>query len=551
MLKKLKIHNYALIRELEIAPHEAFNVITGETGAGKSIMLGAMGLILGQRADKKVLLAEDKKCAVEAVFDLSRFPLQKFFEDNDLDFEIETIIRREISPSGKSRAFVNDTPTTLDVIKALSGRLMDIHSQHDNLRLGDDDFQLATVDAYAANVDLKSEYAEKWKYYRSIDKQLRALEANAADWKKEQDYHQFLFDELSGLKLEAKEQEGLEEELKSLENAEDIKQKLSAALAALSGDEVSIDTLLTHALSEVRGLKDFGSTYSEFFSRLESAAIELRDLAQEMERTEENTLLDDARLVAVKERLDKIYQLFRKHQVDNISDLLAIQADLEIKLEEVNNLDADLERLSTEKKAALQSLKKAAERLSASRQKALKPLSDEIQTLVRELGMPDAQVKLTRDAIDYATSGIDEVKFLFSANKGIAVADVSKRASGGEFSRLIFCLKYILADKLAMPTIIFDEIDTGISGEVAIKMAGMMRKMSQSHQVISISHLPQFAAKGHKHYFVYKDNQEAVTQSRMKELSEDERVMEIAKMIGGDQAGVQAIESAKELLARA
>ncbi len=551
MLTDLRIQNYALIQQLDLQPSARLNIITGETGAGKSIMLGAIGMLLGNRADTKMLFDTGQKCVIEATFDISDYQLQELFAANDLDYEPSCIMRREISPSGKSRAFINDTPVNLDTMRQLGQHLMDIHSQHDTLQLGDPAYQLGLIDNFAQNLPLRKAYQVTYKRFRQLDNQYKQLQQRLSEAQKELDYHSFLLNELTEANLQADEQQELEESLKKLENAEEIKLKLSQGFQALSESEISIIGSLKDVGQALNSISSYSDEFAALKQRLDSVVIELDDLSEEISRAEENTEFDPEKIAQVQERLDLIYTLQRKHHVSTIQELLAIQAGLEQKVGSVLNLDNEINSTKTELEAARKQLDKEAAQLSESRKKVLKNFENELHSLLHDLGMPNAKMQVLHKTIAPVATGTDEVNILFSANKGGTLQPLTKVASGGEFSRLMLSVKYVLADKMALPTIVFDEIDTGISGEVAIKVGRMMQQMAQKHQLISISHLPQIAAQGEAHYFVYKQDLEHRTISRIKLLSDEERVREIAHMIAGANPSATAFESAKELLAMA
>ncbi|WP_181305810.1 DNA repair protein RecN [Rufibacter sp. XAAS-G3-1] len=549
MLVDLKIKNYALIEQLELQPSPLLNIITGETGAGKSIMLGAIGLLLGNRADSKLLFNQNEKCVIEGSFNISEYQLQPFFEEEDLDFEPISLLRREISPSGKSRAFVNDTPVTLEQLRRIGEQLMDIHSQHDTLMLGDQSYQLNIVDLYAQNEGLRTPYGAAYRTYKKLEREYKDLEGQLAQSQKELDYNSFLLNELVEANLQAEEQESHETELKQLEHAEEIKLKLSQALQYISESEYNATGALKDASHLVGQVTEYGENFQTLKQRLDSCFIELNDIAGELEDAERKTEADPQRAEQLQERLDLIYTLQRKHQVRTVEDLLALQAELEIKVSSVHNLDAAIENTKKALTAALQEVETRSQALSQSRTGVFTVFQDELHSLLSELGMPNARVVLEHKTSAPAATGVDVVNILFSANKGAAPQTLSKAASGGEFSRLMLCVKYLLADKTALPTIIFDEIDTGISGEIAVKVGRMMQQMSQKHQLICISHLPQMAAQGDTHYFVYKEDRADRTISRVRQLSHEERVVEIAQMIAGANPSENAFQSAKELLA--
>ncbi|NDK55096.1 DNA repair protein RecN [Pontibacter fetidus] len=557
MLIDLKIKNYALIEQLEMHPSPVLNIITGETGAGKSIMLGAIGLLLGNRADTKLLFNQEQKCVIEGVFDISQYNLQEVFAAEDLDFDNTCILRREISPSGKSRAFVNDTPVTLDVIRKIGENLMDVHSQHDTLQLGDTSYQLNILDIYAGNTSLDiyagnlsylKAYSETYRTYKKLESDYKKLEDQLAQSQKELDYNTFLLNEFEEAKLEADEQESLEEELKQLENAEDIKLKLTQAVQSLTESDFNITSALKDTAYLIGQLSQFSSKYDELRTRAESALIELNDIASELEDAERRTEADPQRTLEVQERLNMIYTLQRKHQVQTIAELLTIQEELSTKVGNVLNLDNAIAKTKKEMDAAYQEVLKKAKELSDRRRASFQKFEQELHDLVADLGMPNARIVIQHKEAQPTATGTDEISILFSANKGAQPQTLVKAASGGEFSRLMLSVKYMLADKTALPTIVFDEIDTGISGEVAVKVGRMMQQMAQKHQIIAISHLPQIAAQGDYHYFVYKEDREDRTISRIKQLNDEERVNEIAHMIAGANPSANAYQSAKELL---
>jgi DNA repair protein RecN (Recombination protein N) len=551
MLISLHIQNYALIRHLEISPSSGMNIITGETGAGKSIMIGAVGLLLGNRADTKVLYDKEKKCIIEGVFNLSEYRLEEFFESRDLDYNTDTIIRREISPSGKSRAFINDTPVLLDVMRALGSFLMDVHSQSDTLMLGSEDYQLSLVDAFAQNQDLLTKYELEFKHYKSLKSKLVRLEAESEKLKKEADYNHFLYEELNEANLNSEEQELYEEELATLEHAEEITSKLMQSIELLQNSEYSIVESLSSVHKLVASLSDYSHILAGYSERLQSTLFELKDLTTEVEKESQKIENDPQRIEELQNRLGQIYRLEQKHQVSSISQLLAIKDGLEEKVNKNIHLDEEIINLTSEVDDAVRTINISAQQLSGSRIKHFEKIVEKIEGLLKNLGIPEARLAIAHDTVPANITGIDEIKLKFSANKGVRPLDLKSVASGGEFSRLMFCIKYIIASRKALPTLILDEIDAGISGEIAIKMANMMQQMSEQHQVIVITHLPQIASAGDRHYFVYKDNTASKSVSLIKELSEEERITEIAKMIGGDHPTEAAFENARELLNKA
>ncbi|MDO1448309.1 DNA repair protein RecN [Rhodocytophaga aerolata] len=548
MLTHLLIKNYALIEHLELKPDKELNIITGETGAGKSIMLGAIGLMLGNRADNKALFDTDEKCVIEGNFDVSVYKLKSFFEEEELDYDDTCIIRREISPSGKSRAFINDTPVNLETLKKIGSQLMDIHSQHDTLLLGSNIFQLSIVDNFAGNQKLIQQYKNLYKQFRKKEDIYRNLRDNASSAKKELDYHSFLLTELSEAKLERDEQERVEEELNLLENAEEVKIKLNAALEYLSNAEFSAIEGLRSAMSNLGQISNLSKPYEILRERTESCLIELKDIVSEIEREEMNVEVDPAKVDQLQDRLSTIYSLQQKHQVKTVEELLSIQAELAAKVSKVLNLDEEIEQARIEAEKSYQEMLQTAQKLSRLRQEAIPGIEQDLKQLLAELGMPNASVKITHQEIKPGADGIDEIHFLFTANKGVKPQELKNVASGGEFSRLMLCVKYILASKTSLPTIIFDEIDTGVSGEIAIKMGKMLKDMAHNHQVIVITHLHQIASRGEAHYFVYKDTSTDRTITRIKRLTQQGRINEIARIIGGEPPSASAIRNAKEFL---
>lgn len=548
MLTSLSIENYALIKHLQIDPDKGLNIVTGETGAGKSIMLGALGLLLGNRADTKVLLDKNRKCIIEGVFDISAYALESLFDSFDIDFDQECIVRREISATGKSRAFVNDGITNLDFLKQLGIRLMDVHSQHETLRLAHNDYQLEIVDTVASTSELLKEVQNAFKAYREKRSIYKSLITEGDQIRKESDYNQFLFEELDKAQLDADEQEILEEELNKLENAEEIKTKLNGALSISDRSDINLSNMMQELRSFLNQISQFSPKYTDLLERVESTRIELKDIVSELEIEEENVVYDPNRADEVQTRLNLIYKLQQKHQVSSIEELLTIYNELGNKVLKVENLDEAIEEAHKAEQEAYENALAQAEKLSEQRQSVFKDFNQQVTGLLSDLGMPNANISLDRTRTELSANGIDQIDILFSANKGVPPQALKQAASGGEFSRLMFAIKYILAKKTALPTIVFDEIDTGISGEIAIKMAQMMLEMAKSHQVITITHLPQIAAKGQSHYFVYKDDSSTMTTSQIRKLTEDERLNEIAEMIGGKQASANAMDSAKELM---
>ncbi|WP_420318135.1 DNA repair protein RecN [Ekhidna sp.] len=548
MIKSLQIKNYALIQDLEMAPSPQLNIITGETGAGKSIMLGAVGLLLGKRADTKVLLNENQKCIVEGVFDISAYSLKRIFEEEDLDYDLECVIRREISPSGKSRAFVNDTPTNLSALKAIGEKLMDVHSQHESLQLGNNQYQLDALDAFAAHPELLGSYQTAFSSYSVAKNQLTKLESLAAQSAEDADYKQFLLTELVEADLDNLNQESLENELEVLENAEDIKLKLSQVINLLDDSEVAILQQLKESKSLLFAISKFSKELEDISERVESVSIELADVFNELQHVQEMVEHDPEKIQVLKDQLDLLYRLQKKHSVLTVEELIKLRDELDESINKVANLDNDIAKAKKDLELAKKELQNVGKKLTESRRLSALNFADEIEKIIHRLGIENGTVDLKVRESEPNPNGLDTIEMRFSANKGIRPQELKEVASGGEFSRLIFAVKYLIADKTAMPTIIFDEIDTGVSGEVALQMIRMMQQMAKNHQVISISHLPQFAAGGDAHYYVYKDHTSDRSVSRIKRLANEDRIAEIAKMIGGENPGASAVESAKELL---
>ncbi len=548
MLTRLTIQNYALIRHLEMAPSRKLTVITGETGAGKSIMLGAIGLLLGNRADTKVLWDETTKCITEGQFDISAYSLQSLFEEHELDYSDQTVIRREISTGGKSRAFINDTPVTLEVMRSIGSRLMDVHSQHETLELGSHRFQLDLVDSYAGNGSLVNAYESAWKEFQHARSAYETLSAEAGKLKAEFDFIRFQVNELQDGAFQENEQELLESDLKVSEHGEDIKSRLNQVLALLGQSDASVQTNLTQVIGLLQPVRAFSPTLEQLASRLDVLRIELKDVVRETELEEENIEIDPTRSRIIQERLDMLYGLLQKHRLPNIGALLQLQRRLEEQASRTINLDEDLATAGAKFELAKKSLITAADKLSVSREKTFPALSRDLVILLKPLGIPQAVLQVEKKKTEPGPRGTDQVEILFSANKGIAPRPLEAVASGGEFSRLMFCVKYVLAEKSALPTLVLDEIDTGVSGEIAIQLGVMMQEMAKRHQLIAISHLPQIAAKGDAHFLVFKDMSSRKTSTEIRALNEEERVDEIAKMIGGAKPSPLAKENARELL---
>ena len=548
MLTSLKISNYALIDHLAMQPSAGLSMITGETGAGKSIMLGAVGLLLGNRADTKVLLHEAKKCVVEGIFDIRSYGLQGYFEELELDYEESCIIRREISPNGKSRSFVNDTPILLDHLKTLGEKLMDVHSQHDTLLLGEGDFQLGLVDAFAQTGVERAAYQQVFKEFKSSKKRLEELTVQSGRLKKEFDFNQFQLNELSSLSLVAGEQEELEASQQILENAEDIKVKIREILSLFQDEQFGVLQGMGHIQSSLQGLERLAHSFGSYRQRFQEALIELNDLVESLGDEDSVVEVDVEKLDRTRDRLSKIYQLQKKHGLQTVKELMELESQLADQVFQVQQVEDQLLAAKRDQLEKEKAMLQASELLSQKRKACFPSFERALKELLHELGMENARIQLERQALEPHASGVDRVELLFSANKGMPLLPLKKVASGGEFSRLLFAIKYLMADKMALPTLIFDEIDSGISGEVALQMVRMMQVIAQNHQVICITHLPQMAAKGDLHFFVYKDHSAEKTISKVKQLTAEERVHELAKMIAGDNPSLAAQTSAKELL---
>ncbi|HTJ49762.1 MAG TPA: DNA repair protein RecN [Cyclobacteriaceae bacterium] len=550
MLKHLTIKNYALIKHLELEPSAHLNAVTGETGAGKSIMLGALGLLMGNRADSKALWDENEKCVTEGVFSIAEYKLKSIFKTEDLDYDDMTVLRREISPGGKSRAFINDTPVTLDVMKKIGSLLMDIHSQHETLQLGNQTFQLRLIDTYASNQKLQDEYAECWTAFLKSKKEFENLTRDAETLRQEADYIRFQLDELVKAGLDEINQDALESELKISEHAEEIKSRFNQVLELVSRSEFAARNAIAEAKGHLQNISDYSQSYDSLHQRLESLLIEMDDILNEVEREENNIEFDPERAELVKEKLSSVYRLLKKHKAANLTELLTLQEDLQRKADITSNLDEALANAESAYQKAATQLQKVGTKLSDSRKKVFTPICQQIIKLLRELGIPEANLNIEQQEAEATSNGIDKIEILFSANKGIATKPLTQVASGGEFSRLMFCVKYVMAEKTSMPTLVLDEIDNGISGEIAIKLGSMMKEMAAKHQLITITHLPQIAAKGDSHFYVFKNNSDHKTVSAIKTLSRDERIEEIAKMIGGEKPSKVALENARELLVK-
>lgn len=552
MLNRLFIKNYALIENLDIRFDTGLNIITGETGAGKSIMMGALGLILGNRVEGKHFFRDDQKCVIEGFFKIDAYSLQEFFRENDLEYEEETIIRREISVDGKSRAFVNDSPVTLNILKALGEQLMDIHSQHATLQLNTERFQLMVLDSVAKSRDILAGYKQSLVQYKQQIEALNRLREEIANTNATKDFNQFQFDELYQASLEDDEQEQLEAELSQLENAEEIKRGLLGASYLLNESEHATTIALKEALQHLQTVQHFMPSIGELADRLQSSWIEIKDIADEVSAKEQAVFMDENRLTVVNERLSLLYSLQQKHRVDSVAKLISLRNQLEQKILEEANQDEKLGALEQAVRESMLTLEKAGKHLHDARQKAVAQVEQHVQAVLAEVGMPNAQLKIELSLLEpvdkYKITGADEIHFLFSANKGQSLQPIQRVASGGELSRLMLAVKSLVAQTSALPTIIFDEIDTGISGEVALNVGDIMSRLSHNMQVLAITHLPQIASKGHTHFKVFKQDEGEKTKTNILLLVTEERVLEIAQMLSGANPGASALQHAKELL---
>lgn len=549
MLQRLRIQNFALIEESEVEFNSGLTVITGETGAGKSILLGALGLTLGNRADVNSLHDKSKKCTIEVDFDIKNYNLKSFFENNELDYESMTTLRREITPEGKSRIFVNDTPTTLNVVKELGEQLIDIHSQHETLLLKESHFQFELVDVFAQTTGLFSNYKKEFANLQKLNKQLEELVSQEIQAKKELDYFQFLFNELEEANITVGVLQKLEEESETLENAEFIKSNLVKTIQSISGGDENILTALSVNKQQLQAVSKYGKQFLELYERLNSLTIELKELLKDIENCEDDVVYDNDRLEEVNTRLDKLNRLLKKHGVNSEEELLQLKSDIEGKLQQFSSLETNIEKLRKEIITTEKQCKLLAKDLSEKRLKTLGGIEESIKTMLTGLSMGNAQFKINiTQQTELSSNGYDSIVFLFTANKGTEFKELHKTASGGELSRLMLCLKALLADRTALPSIIFDEIDTGVSGEVADKIGTILSNMGKSMQVITITHLPQMASKGSNHLFVYKSDSKNKTTSNIKALNTEERIAEIAKMLSAGKPTETAMKNAKELL---
>ena len=549
MLTQLSIHNYALINHLSIDFSSGLSIITGETGAGKSSLLGALGLVLGNRADLSSLKDTSKKCIVEAKVAVSNYNLKEFFEEVELDYEDITILRREILPSGKSRAFVNDTPVTLTVLNELKSKLIDVHSQHQTMRLSDTSFQFTVLDALAKNTAKVGSYKRGVNQLNKLQKELESLEKTQKEINLQYEYNLHLCNELEQAKLRVDEQEVHEEKLEKLNNIEDIKLNLSEALEISSNEQIGIQDLLHTLENRLSRIASYSKEYQEISERITSVKIEIDDIVGELETANENVEFNPNEAEEINDRLQLIYNLQKKHAVNSIRELLQVFEDLSDKVGQVENAGSIISKKKKEITEVSEKLDAIALKISDARKSVIPNLKDELQNLLSDLGMENARFSIKiMDTKNYFSNGKDELEFLFSANKGGNFGELKKVASGGELSRIMLAVKKVLSENTQLPTIIFDEIDTGVSGEVSNKIAAIMQEMGKHMQVIAITHLPQIAAKGISHYKVYKEEINSVTTTNLKQLTTEERIVEIAEMLSGKDISASALTHAKELL---
>ena len=546
MIKKLFIQNYAIIDELGIQFSDHLTTITGETGAGKSILMGALSLILGDRADTSVLFEKEKKCIVEGTFDLSHYQLQSFFESHELDYDDELILRREIKPSGKSRAFINDSPVLLSDMKALSNLIIDIHRQFDTLDINDVSFQLNTLDALAEHPKLLSEYREAFHVWKEEQKELETLVAQQAEQLKELDFLRFQLNEIEQLELSKNELAELQQEQEQLAFAEELREALGKAQYVIEDNEHSISSILAELLSL---FERAGSAAEQIKERIESAIIELEDIARESGFMHDDIQADPGRLELIENRLSQIYNLLKKHQLESLSELLDLSDDFRTQIQSFESSEDRIQYLQKNQQKQLEQVLKLGKQISKQRAAVIPLLETQVQNLLKQVAMPNAIFKVHQETVETPkSSGIDEVKFLFTANKGGQLQPIKNVASGGELSRLALCIKSIVAAAIPLPTLIFDEIDSGVSGDVSLKMGKILHDLSRNHQVTVITHSPQISAMGDRHYFVYKETDEERTFTKVKEVEGKERIKAVAVMLSSDPPTEAALDNAKELL---
>jgi len=549
MLKKLNIQNYALFDSVEVDFPANLSIITGETGAGKSILLGALSLLLGQRAESDLVNDKSKKCIVEGIFASDSEDIKSFFLQNDLDYEHEITIRREVSPEGKSRAFINDSPVNLNQLKGVTARLIDIHSQHENLALNESEFQLSVLDAYASHKTTITEYRQNYFRYKLVCRELEELISKENEAAKEKDYLDFQLKEMLDANLVEGEEKKLAEELEFLTHSEQIKEALVMSAGVIKSGDKNVLVLLGEVKSKLSSIATYNPKLTEILERLNASIIELKDIGTEVEFLEEKINYDPAKVSSLTERLENIYHLSHKHRVNTVAELLKVQDDITKRLSNISSLEDSIVKLNAEKETLQKKLSSLAAKISAGREKVIPVLQKEIQKNLTMLGMPDAQFRIERNSVEhFGNYGTDDVKFLFSANKGKELREVEKVASGGELSRVMLVIKSLIAKYTELPAIIFDEIDSGVSGKVAGQMAELVLEISKAMQVIMITHLPQIASRGEVHFHVYKENDKNKTVTRIRQLNPEERIEEIARMISNGKPGSSALKTASELL---
>ena len=547
MLNHLSIRNFAIIQAVEISFNKSLTVITGETGAGKSILLGALSLILGERVDRSVLFDQEKKCIIEGVFSIRNRKLKSFFKEHDLDYDIQTTIRREIATSGKSRAFINDTPVNLSVLKQLSSQLIDLHSQHENLELVESQFQFKVVDNMAKHNDLINKYQTEYHLQNILSTQIEDLKTELIKQQRDQDYNQFQYQELEDANILMGEQNQLEEKLKYGLHAEKIAETITNLKQLISSD-AGAESLIRDMVSEINAIKDVHENYQALHDRIKSVWIEIDDLRAEIEIMQPE-MNDGENLEELERRLNVINRLQIKHHVQNADELIILKSQLQDLLSNTTELETQITELEKEQARKNDQLIEIANRITTGRKKVIPEIIKEVNTLLKKIGMVNGQLDISIEPKkELDRLGIDQLEFLFSANKGSALQPVQKVASGGEVSRLMLAIKSLLASSVSLPTLIFDEIDTGISGETATQVANVLYRLSRNHQVITITHLPQIAAKGNDHYLIYKDDVDGKTQTHVKNIADEERVVHLAKMLSGKQPSNAAMENARELL---
>lgn len=549
MLRKLHIQNYAIIEELAIDFSVALNIITGETGAGKSILMGALSLILGERADTSVLLNNSKKCVIEGFFEVSQNEaVNLFLKEQDIDVDIELVLRREIAPNGKTRAFINDTPVTLQQLKQLASLLVDLHQQFDTLELGEADFQREVLDALASNQALLKQYRDLFHALQNTRKHLADLKAQQQQFQKEKDYHQFLFDELDELRLQPNELENIEQELQLLSNAENIKTALGQVTEVLSNSDTPLVQQLKQLVHQLQAYRELHTQLPELISRLQASQIELQDIADELDSINDSVHMDEQRMQVINDRMAAGYKLLKKHQVQTTEELLNIQQNLSDKLQAVLAIDDEINAAEKEAARLLAAATELAQQLTKQRQSVVKNFVSEVNTRLHQVGMPNAAIQVNITPTDLQEDGADNIAFLFDANKSGRFESIRKVASGGELSRLMLCIKSLVAAHIDLPTMIFDEIDTGISGEAAKQVGMIMKQMAAKRQIICITHQPQIAGKAHAHFFVYKAAEGDRIKTNIRLLTEDERITAIAQMLSGEKPTAAALANAREMI---